>query len=269
MKKLCALCLFLCSVLTAAAASAAVPTTLRQVQQRSNGILPRGEKLPELSHDHTGKCPPRDRDKVHIVCILDRSGSMQRLTGDTIGGCNSFIDKQRQESASAVVTTVLFDHQYEILCSDKPIKDAAELTEREYFARGRTALLDAVGYTVLLVDGDFRRNGTCPKSEPAIFMVMTDGLENASREFSRAAVRKLISDAQEKYGWQFIFMGANIDSAAEAGSLGIRKEAAMDYAADSKGVGAVYESAGEAVKMLREKGQLDGSWKKAPAPEKK
>ena len=269
MKKLCALCLSLCSVLTAAAAFAVVPPAPQQVQQRPDEILPREGKLPELSHDHTDKCPPLDKDKVHIVCILDRSGSMQHLTGDTIGGYNSFIDKQRQEVASAVVTTVLFDHQYEILYSDKPIKDVAALTEKEYFARGSTALLDAVGRTGLQVGGDFKKNGTCPKSELVIFMIMTDGLENASREFSRAAVRKLVSDAQEKYGWQFIFMGANIDSVAEAGSLGIRKEAAMDYAADSKGVGAVYESAGEAVKMLREKGQLDGSWKKAPAPEKK
>lgn len=135
---------------------------------------------------------------MHIVCILDRSGSMQHLTGDTIGGYNSFIDKQRQEVASAVVTTVLFDHQYEILYSDKPIKDMAALTEKEYFARGSTALLDAVGRTVLQVDGDFKKNGTCPKSELVIFMIMTDGLENASREFSRAAVRKLVSDAQGK-----------------------------------------------------------------------
>jgi len=224
--------------------------------------------LPELKHDHTDKCAPLDTNKVHIVCILDRSGSMSRLTGDTIGGYNSFIDKQREEAGSAKVTTVLFDNKYETLYENVPIKDVKPLTSKEYYARGTTALLDAVGQTILSVDGDFKKAGVCPKSELVVFMIMTDGLENASREFSRAAVKKLVSDAQEKYGWKFIFMGANIDSVAEAGSLGIRREAAMDYAADSAGVGAAYESAGAAMKMFRAKEELNDSWKKAPAPKK-
>lgn len=268
MKKLCALFLALYSIFAAAAAFAVVLSAPQQTQQKLSGIPPCDVELPELSHNHTDKCPPINRDKVSIVCILDRSGSMQCLTGDTIGGYNSFIDRQRQEATSAKVTTVLFDHDYEILYSDKPIKDVPVLTGKEYFARGSTALLDAVGRTVLQVNGNFKKNGTCPRSELVIFMIMTDGLENASREFSRASVKKLISDVQEKYGWQFIFMGANIDSVAEAGSLGIRREAAMDYDAGPKGVETVFESASEAVKMLREKGQLDGSWKKSPAPEK-
>ena len=224
--------------------------------------------LPELKHDHTDKCAKLDTNKVHIVCILDRSGSMSHLTSDTIGGYNSFIDKQRAEAGSAKVTTVLFDNKYETLYENVPIKDVKPLTSKEYYARGTTALLDAVGMTIMSVDGDFKKADVCPKSELVVFMIMTDGLENASREFSRSAVKKLVSDAQEKYGWKFIFMGANIDSVAEAGSLGIRREAAMDYAADSAGVGAAYESAGAAMKMFRAQEKLNDSWKKAPAPKK-
>ena len=226
------------------------------------------EALPELKHTHTTSCAQLNRDKLHIVCILDRSGSMHHLTGDTIGGYNSFIERQRAGAPESSVTTVLFDNKYEVLYENRPIKDVPELTEREYFTRGTTALLDAVGATILRLDGSFKKDKVCPLSEPVIFMIMTDGLENASREFSRSAVKKLVSDAQEKYGWKFIFMGANIDSVAEAGSLGIRREAAMDYAADSAGVGAAYESAGAAMKMFRAQEKLNDSWKKAPAPKK-
>ena len=224
--------------------------------------------LPELKHDHTDKCAKLDTNKVRIVCILDRSGSMSHLTSDTIGGYNSFIDKQRAEAGKATVTTVLFDNKYETLYENKPIAEVKPITNKEYYARGTTALLDAVGRTILTVDGDFKKAEICPNSELVVFMIMTDGLENASREFSRAAVKKLVSDAQEKYGWKFIFMGANIDSVAEAGSLGIRREAAMDYAADSAGVGAAYESAGAAMQMFRKQEKLNDSWKKAPAPKK-
>ena len=263
MKKLFALFLTLAALASAACATVVPPPG------RIPGPRPPVEvKLPELTHEHTDKCAPLDTNKVRIVCILDRSGSMSHLTGDTIGGYNSFIDKQRAEAGAANVTTVLFDNKYEILYENLPIKDVKPLTGKEYYARGTTALLDAVGMTITSVDGDFKKAGLCPKSELVVFMIMTDGLENASREYSRAAVKKLVSDAQEKYGWKFIFMGANIDSVAEAGSLGIRREAAMDYAADSAGVGAAYESAGAAMKMFRAREELSDKWKKAPAPKK-
>lgn len=230
-------------------------------------VPPVTEHLPELAHTHTAACPAPSTEKVRVVCILDRSGSMQHLTGDTIGGYNAFIEKQRAEPGAAKVTTVLFDNRYETLYDDVPIADVKPLTDKEYFARGTTALLDAVAQTILRVDGEFKTAGLCPRAEPVIFMIMTDGLENASREFSSAAVKKLVSDAQENYGWKFIFMGANIDSVAEAGKIGIHKTGAMNYAATSGGVGEAFESADSAVKMFRARGSLDESWKKSTAPE--
>ncbi len=265
MKKACVLLLALTALVSAACARPRVERRLIPVP----GPRPIPDvKLPALTHAHTSECPSLDTNKAHIVCILDRSGSMQPLTGDTIGGYNSFIEKQRAEAGTAKVTTVLFDDRYETLCDGEAIADVKPLTEKEYYARGTTALLDAVGSTILRIDAAFKKTGICPRSELVIFMIMTDGLENASREFNRAAVKKLVSDAQEMYGWKFIFMGANIDSAAEAGSIGIGRQGAMDYAADSAGVGAAYESAGSAVRSFRAGGRLDDSWKKAPAPEK-
>ncbi|MGI6075099.1 MAG: vWA domain-containing protein [Pyramidobacter sp.] len=237
----------------------------QQVQQRARNCIPPvllPPPLPQLEHRCTPACPAPNREKLHIVCILDRSGSMQRLTSDTIGGYNSFIDGQRADAPQAVVTTVLFDHEYQVLYENMPIKQVRALTKREYYARGTTALLDAVGSTILRLDGTFKKNGTCPRSEPAIFMIMTDGLENASREFNRADVKKLVSDAQEKYGWQFIFMGANIDSIAEAGSIGISKDSAMDYAPSAEGVQKAYDRAGAAVKSYRSQGKVGDDWKK-------
>ena len=220
------------------------------------------EALPELKHTHTTSCAQLNRDKLHIVCILDRSGSMHHLTGDTIGGYNSFIERQRAGAPESSVTTVLFDNKYEVLYENRPIKDVPELTEREYFTRGTTALLDAVGATILRLDGSFKKDKVCPLSEPVIFMIMTDGLENASVEFSGAAVKKLVSDAQENYHWQFIFMGANIDSAAEAQKIGIGRNAAMDYAASSEGVKDAYDKAGAAVENYRTRGTVGEDWKK-------
>lgn len=262
MKKFSAFVLALSASVFAARASFALGTGTGAV-----AVSIDGRKLPVLEHVHSGACAPYDANAARIVCILDRSGSMQALTTDTIGGYNSFIGKQREEAPGARVTTVLFDDRYETICDGRAIADVEPLTQKEYYARGSTALLDAVGSTILRVDGGFKQARKCPRSELVVFMIITDGLENASREFSRPAVRKLVSDAQEKYGWKFVFMGANIDSAAEAGSLGIEREAAMDFKATSSGVGAAYESAGAAVKALRSGGSLGGDWKKA-APEK-
>lgn len=239
---------------------------IQQTQQKSgcriSPVCP-PKPLPELMHRCTSQCPAeRDSEKLHIVCILDRSGSMQRLTSDTIGGYNGFIAGQRAEAPKAVVTTVLFDNRYEMLYENVPVKEVKALTEREYYARGTTALLDAMGSTILRLDGSFKETGTCPRSQGVIFMIMTDGLENASREFSRADVKKLVSDAQEKYGWQFIFMGANMDSVAEAGSLAIPADSAMDYQADSTGLKDAFERAGAALKSYRSQGSVGTDWKK-------
>jgi hypothetical protein len=272
MKKI--LFLFFCAlaVLVFAVGSAfAKAPGQRDQQQQKAPILPRPPvpqpnpapkpAAPKL-HSCTDKCAPRDAAMTHIVCILDRSGSMSSLTGDTIGGYNSFIDRQRSEPGDAVVTTVLFDNQYETLLKSVPIKDVKPITTKEYYARGTTALLDAVGTTVLSLLGEMDKQGRCPKSMPVIFMIMTDGLENASREFSRATVKKLVSDVTEKYGWQFIFLGANIDSAAEAGSIGISGAHSMNYSASADGVNEAYKRAGDAVRMYRKEGAVKEDWKK-------
>lgn len=209
------------------------------------------ERLPELRHKHTDGCAALNPDSAHIVCIIDKSGSMSRLTSDTIGGFNGFIERQKKEKGEAAVTTYLFNDKVGVLHEAAPLRTLPAMTEREYRAGGTTALLDAVGKAITDADKGFAARKTCPASEPTIFLIITDGLENASAHYTRGAIRKLISDAQEFYKWQFVFMGANIDSFAEASSIGINRSATMDYSADGDGIGRAFESAGRAVKAFR------------------
>jgi uncharacterized protein YegL len=192
------------------------------------------------------------KNLTEIIFLLDRSGSMSGLERDTIGGFNAFIDRQCQLEGETLLTTVLFDDQYEVLWNGK---DAARtrLTEKEYYVRGTTALLDAAGKTIL--DVGHRLSKTPEERRPSnvIFVITTDGMENASHEFTYQKVKELIKHQQEKYSWEFIFMGANIDAAQEADSLGISIENAFNFEASEAGVGKMYDVMCEAVSLKRQK----------------
>ena len=215
-----------------------------------------------LPHEHTPECQLTSAEPVQIVCILDRSGSMRHLVGDTIGGYNSFLDKQRQEKGSAEVTTVLFDDKYEKLVDAKDIKKVPELTDKEYYARGMTALLDAVGRTVTDTFGRMNHDGICPAKRRVLFLIMTDGKENHSREYTKADVKAMIEKATQEYKWNFIFMGANMDSVSEAASIGISADHAVNFAHDSAGVRQSFARMSEAATEMRESGTVGEDWKK-------
>ncbi len=177
---------------------------------------------------------------TEIIFLLDRSGSMGGLEKDTIGGFNAFIEKQMELAGETIVTAVLFDDQYEILWNGVDA-GKAKLTNKNYYVRGCTALLDAVGKAIL--DVGYRLSKTKEEQRPGkvIFVITTDGMENASREFTYKKVKELITHQQEKYSWEFIFLGANIDAAEEAKSLGITLDSAYNFEATEMGVGKMYD----------------------------
>ena len=227
------------------ASSAAVPKEPKP-QEIARPVL--------LPHEHNESCDLTAAEPIQIICILDRSGSMQRLAGDVIGGYNSFLEEQRKEPGAAEVTTVLFDNQYEIIGKGVNLQEAPDMTASTYYARGTTALLDAVGRTVMETVGQMEKDGVCPMKRRVIFMIMTDGLENASHEYDKATVKSLIEKTTDEYHWNYLFMGANIDSVAEAASIGIRADCAVNYSHDSEGVKESFSRMNEAAKKTRDGG---------------
>lgn len=187
---------------------------------------------------------------TEIIFLLDRSGSMAGLESDTIGGFNAFIKKQSQMEGETIVTTVLFDDEYELIW-DGVDANKVRLTDKEYYVRGCTALLDAVGKTIIDVGYRLLKTEEDKKPGKVIFVITTDGLENASREFTYAKVKELIQHQQEKYSWEFIFMGANIDVVKEAESIGISLENAYNFETSEKGVEIMYDMVAEAVSEKR------------------
>ncbi|QFT88023.1 von Willebrand factor type A domain protein [Bacillus sp. THAF10] len=187
-----------------------------------------------------------NKNLTEIVFLLDRSGSMSGLEKDTIGGFNSFIERQCQEEGEVKLTTVLFDDNVEVLWDGVDAKRVS-LTRNEYFVRGCTALLDAIGKTIL--DVGIRLSNTPEGERPRniIFVITTDGMENSSQEFTYEKINSLIHHQAEKYNWQFLFMGANIDVAKEAENLGIKQEQAFQFEATDVGVEKMYESVCEMV----------------------
>ncbi len=185
-----------------------------------------------------------------LVFILDRSGSMGGLESDTIGGFNSMLAKQKKEEGEANVTTVLFDDQVEIIHDRFPIAAVKPLTDDDYFVRGSTALLDAIGSTVKKIENVQERLPEDLQAEKVIFVITTDGEENSSREYTAKMVRKMI-EAHQEQGWQFIFMGANMDAISEAEKLGINRRHAVSYRNDSDGVTLNYNVAGDVLSTMR------------------
>ena len=200
---------------------------------------------------------------TEIVFILDRSGSMAGLEKDTIGGFNAMMEKQKKEPGEALVSTVLFDNNTQVIHDRVPLERMEPLTEKEYFVRGCTALLDAVGGAIHHIGNVHKYAREEDRPEKTLFVITTDGMENASRLYSYDRVRAMIQRQQEKYGWEFLFLGANIDAAEEAGRFGIRPECAADYHADSQGTEVVYASICEAVHQVRgSAAPLKAGWKR-------
>ncbi len=187
---------------------------------------------------------------MELVFILDRSGSMSGKEKDTIGGFNSLIDKQRGEEGDALVTVVLFDDQYEVLYDRVSLKNISKMTEKEYYVRGSTALLDAVGKTVNKIKAVQDGTGDASRPGKTMFVIITDGYENASREYRADVVKNLI-ETRKKEDWEFLFIGANIDSVTEAAKIGIDASRAADFACDEEGSASMFEAVGRVVRKAR------------------
>ena len=203
------------------------------------------------------------KNLTELVFILDRSGSMAGLEGDTIGGFNAMMEKQKREPGETLVSTVLFDQDTQVIHDRVPLEELGPLTEEEYYVRGSTALLDAVGGAIRHIGNvhKYAREEDVP--EKTLFVITTDGMENASRRYDYDRVKDMIRRQQERYGWEFLFLGANIDAAREAGRFGIRPECAADYHADSRGTRVIYESLAQAVCQVRScAAPLQADWKK-------
>ena len=198
---------------------------------------------------------------TELVFILDRSGSMSGLEQDTIGGFNAMIEKQRQEDEKTLVTTVLFDSHNEIIHDRLPLEKVPPMTSREYYPRGCTALLDAVGSTIRHIAHIHKYSAPEHRPDKTLFVITTDGMENSSREYSYERVKQLIGHEQEKYGWEFLFLGANIDAAAEGAKLGIRDDRAVTYMCDAQGTSLNFEVIGDAVCQMRSKKELPSNWR--------
>ena len=184
---------------------------------------------------------------TEIVYILDRSGSMSGLEADTIGGFNSMMEKQKKTGEKAYVSTILFDDECEVLHDRVPLDKVEKMTDKQYYVRGCTALLDAVGGAIHHIGNVHKYAREEDRPEKTIFVITTDGMENASCKYSREKIEKMVKKQQKKYGWEFIFIGANIDAYAEAQKYGIRKDRAVNYVCDSVGTANVYAGVSKAV----------------------
>ena len=202
------------------------------------------------------------KNLTEIVFILDRSGSMSGLEDDTIGGFNSLIRKQQIEEGEALISTVLFDNMTEVIHDRVDIKNIRPLTRNEYYVRGSTALLDAVGKAIHHIGNVHKYAREEDRPEKTLFVITTDGMENASREYTYDRVRSIIERQKEKYGWEFLFLGANIDAAKEAARFGIDRDRAADYHADTLGTAVVYEAMNDAVRNVRACRPMSADWKR-------
>ena len=206
---------------------------------------------------------------TEVVFILDRSGSMSGLEGDTIGGFNSMIEKQKKEEGEALVSTILFDNYSEVLHDRVEVSKIEPLTDRDYTVRGCTALLDAIGGAIHHIGNihKYARNEDVP--EHTIFIITTDGMENASHQYNREKIKAMIERQKTKYGWEFLFLGANIDAIETARSYGIDQDRAVEYNCDSVGTGLNFEAMSDAITTMRCSAPLTADWKKKVEADRK
>ena len=206
------------------------------------------------------------KNLTELVFILDRSGSMAGLEKDTIGGFNAMIEKQKAEAGEAYISTVLFDNYSEVIHDRVALNAVPRLTEKEYYVRGCTALLDAVGGAIHHIGNVHKYAREEDRPEKTLFVITTDGMENASRRYTYDKVREMTKRQKEKYGWEFLFLGANIDAAREAARFGIGQDKAVTYRSDSVGTRLNYEVLADAVADYRTAApcckSVSAGWKK-------
>ena len=188
---------------------------------------------------------------TELVFILDRSGSMGGLESDTIGGFNSMLAKQQAEHGECRITTILFDNQYEILHDRIDLQAVSPITPQQYFVRGQTALLDAIGKTINKIAGVQKNTCEDYRAQKVLFVITTDGMENASREFTFGKIKTFIEQQKSQYNWEFIFLGANIDAVEVAGRFGIDRTRAQTFHNDSEGIALNYSVLGESIVKMR------------------
>lgn len=206
---------------------------------------------------------------TEVVFILDRSGSMSGLEADTIGGFNSMLQKQKREEGEALISTVLFDDRTEVIYDRIPVERVEEMTDKQYFVRGCTALLDALGGAIHHIANVHKYAREEERPEKTLFIITTDGMENASRCYSYEKVKQMVEKEKEKYGWEFLFLGANIDAVSVAGRFGISADRAIDYECDQTGTLLNYEMISEtvsAVRKCRSKAEIDRAFAECAAP---
>ena len=199
------------------------------------------------------------KDLTSITIILDRSGSMESVKGETITGFNSFLKSQKKESGEAQLSLIQFDHEYEAVYLNKPLSDASDLNVETYQPRGYTALLDAIGRTINEVGTRLANTSENERPNKVLFVIITDGEENSSREFNKPKINEMINHQKAQYNWDFLFIGANQDAIAEASQLGISADNSLDYAANSEGTQAVFASLSANIKAYRQGGSVQFS----------
>lgn len=197
---------------------------------------------------------------TELVFILDRSGSMSGLEGDTIGGFNAMLEKQKKEEGEAFVSTILFDNTSKVIHDRIKLQDVPPMTDKDYTVQGCTALIDAIGGAIRHI-GNIHKYAR-PEDVPAhtIFIITTDGQENASYQYSSAKVKEMIEHQKTKYGWEFLFIGANIDAVETAASFGIEKNRAVNYNADKEGTQVLYATLSEPISALRKNQEINDNW---------
>ena len=188
---------------------------------------------------------------TEVIFILDRSGSMSGLEADTIGGFNSMIAKQKKEDGEAYISTILFDDQTEVLYDRVPVSKIEPMNDKQYYVRGCTALLDALGGAIHHIGNVHKYAREEDRPEKTLFIITTDGMENSSRQYSYEKVKKMVERQKKKYGWEFLFLGANIDAIEVADRFGIAANRAINYECDSKGTQLNYEVLSRTVSEFR------------------